>query len=297
MKKDSLHGFALLAGIVSFAVLASIFLLAPGLWAKEDAPEEIKAIPSQEIPLEKHVAVYLDTMKLELKDGTTTLMSFPVVSKGRPGSYYETPGGTYISDYKTPLHFSSFGHVWLPYSVHVFGNFFIHGIPYYENGERVSSSYSGGCIRIADEQMKIIYDFVEGGTPIIIGYEHQPEVTGEFVPKDKMARFMAAIISLEFLNQDDPVQFNGKETTRLALLPKLLSGNESVALFYAKALGNEKYIALMNEKAKAIGLHETSFATLNETPKTSGKDLMLFYSYLKNHKSYLLNRESEIAGF
>lgn len=291
MKTRDAKRFIALAGLAIVAALSSVLLFTPIMFAKEEIREELRETAHEPIPTikDKEVVVYLDTMEIELKKKGEVVQTFPVVSKGKPGSYYETPGGTYISDYKVPLHFSSFGHVYLPYSVHIFGNFFIHGIPYYPNGERVSSSYSGGCIRVEDKQMKIIYDFVESGTPITIGYRNAPELTGEFVREDKMAHLMTAIISLEFLPQDDEILWNGKKTTRLALLPKLLDGNESVALFYAKTLGQETFIELMNEKAHAIGLHETVFSSLGETPKTSGKDLMLFYAYLKNHKSYLLS--------
>ncbi|MDQ5962715.1 MAG: hypothetical protein QG653_522 [Patescibacteria group bacterium] len=288
MKKNVAHGFMILATLGTFAFGASVFFLMPTLFAKEPLQEELSK-PEAKKNLGKHVVIYLDTMKLELKDNTSVLEVFPIVSKGKPGSYYETPGGTYINDYKIPLHLSSFGNVYLPHSVHIFGNFFIHGIPYYPNGERVSSNYSGGCVRLKDDDMARVYAFIESGTPIIIGYEEKKELDGNFIHQEKMARLMVAVISLEFLPQDDVILFNGEETTRLALLKKLLGGNESVALFYAKTLGNETFIELMNEKARAIGLTETTFTSLGETPKTSGKDLMLFYAYLKNHKSYLLS--------
>ncbi len=115
-----------------------------------------------------YIVVHLDTMTLDLANGSNTLETFPIISQGKPGSYYETIGGEYIHDYKIPNHFSSIGHVYMPWSIHVFGNYFIHGIPYYPDGTKVSSTYSGGCIRLSDENAERLYNFIKKGTPVII---------------------------------------------------------------------------------------------------------------------------------
>jgi len=56
----------------------------------------------------------------------------------------------------------------MPYSVQIHQDFFVHGIPYFPNGERVTSRYSGGCLRVADENAKEIYDFAKAGDKIIV---------------------------------------------------------------------------------------------------------------------------------
>ncbi len=94
--------------------------------------------------------------------------TFSIVSVGKPNKYYETPGGIYkIRSWETK-HFSSLGHVYMPWSMQFSGNYFIHGIPYHEDGERVSSVYSGGCIRLEDEDSKYIYDFTDKNTYVIV---------------------------------------------------------------------------------------------------------------------------------
>jgi lipoprotein-anchoring transpeptidase ErfK/SrfK len=56
----------------------------------------------------------------------------------------------------------------MPYSVQIHQDFFVHGIPYFPNGEKVKSTYSGGCLRVADENAKTIYDFSEMNNKIIV---------------------------------------------------------------------------------------------------------------------------------
>lgn len=48
------------------------------------------------------------------------------------------------------------------------GNFLMHGWPYYPDGTPVATTYSGGCIRMADENAKKVYETVKIGTPVIV---------------------------------------------------------------------------------------------------------------------------------
>ena len=92
----------------------------------------------------------------------------PVLSKGKEGSWWETPAGLYRIEAKEPTHFSSLGHVSMPWSLPFQGNFFIHGWPTYPDGRVVPPGYSGGCIRLSTEDAKWIYDQVKVGTPVLV---------------------------------------------------------------------------------------------------------------------------------
>lgn len=117
---------------------------------------------------------YNKIILVNLKDKTLTLKNnndvaeYNIATIGPKGSFYETPSGEYEIRTKEKVHYSSLGHVYMPYSMQFFGNFFIHGIPYYEDGREVSSTYSGGCIRVNTDIMKKIYDASQIGDKIII---------------------------------------------------------------------------------------------------------------------------------
>lgn len=250
--------------------------------------------PKEEVIEGPHVVVLLGEMRIDLKDGTSTIATYPILSKGKPGSYYETIGGRYLNDYKTPLHFSSIGHVYMPHSIHVFGNYFIHGVPYYPNGDKVSSAYSGGCIRLSDENAKTVYDFVNRGTPIIISQvaatEFSPTATSSsLITSEDMTRLMVATISLEALTQDnDIVDTAGNVVTRKEILPRLIQDNDKdVARTYANYLGEGAYLKLMQEKALALGLSNTTFSSVTAPATTTTADLARFSNYISNYKSYL----------
>lgn len=261
------------------------------------------SLPKEEVITGEHVVVLLNAMRIELRNGTSTVSSFPILSKGKPGSYYETIGGVYLNDYKTPLHFSSIGHVYMPYSIHVFGNYFIHGVPYYPNGDKVASAYSGGCIRLADEDAKVVYDFIEKGTPIIISqvtvseFSPTPASSSTILSKD-LTRLMVATISLEALTQDSPIiDANGADVTRKQILPLLVKdGNESVATTYANYLGEATFTDMMNKKARALGLSNTRFSSVTEPATTTQEDMIRFFSYINNYKSYIRGLESATSS-
>ena len=188
----------------------------------------------------------------------------------------------------------------MPYSVHLFGNYFIHGVPYYPSGEKVSSAYSGGCIRLADDNAKVVYDFINRGTPIIITKSTESafkntEVASSTLMSQKMTNLMVATISLEALTQDNEILNTDRMTltTRKTILPRLIKeGDSSVSLLYANSIGEQAFINLMNQKAVALGLTNTNFTNVISPVSTTYEDYARFMSYIDTHKSYLRTVEN-----
>lgn len=169
-------------------------------------------------------------------DGAPTL-EVPIKTKGKPGSWWETPAGLYKIQTKEKTHYSTIGHVTQPWSMQFQGNFFIHGIPYYDDGTKVSSSFSGGCVRIEDEDAKKIFDQVSIGTPVLV-YERNfspddfsytkisPDIQAQsylfadlnnnfvflknnesqVVQADFATKLMTALIATEYINIEKPIE-------------------------------------------------------------------------------------------
>lgn len=124
----------------------------------------------QELIDEKGAFIEADLAAMRLtvyRDGLP-VKEVPILTKGRPGSWWETPAGLYQVELKKENHFSSFGKVYQPWSVAFQGNFFIHGWPYYPGGEPVASSFSGGCIRLSTEDAKAVYDLASVKMPVLV---------------------------------------------------------------------------------------------------------------------------------
>ena len=132
----------------------------------------------------------LSAMKLAVYSQGEQQFEVPIQTKGRKGSWWETPAGLYEIGSKEENHLSSIGNVYMPWSMQFQGNFFIHGWPYYPNGTDVSTEYSGGCIRLSSEDAKRVYDAIGIGTPILV-FENS------FVPDSFSYELAAPLISAE----------------------------------------------------------------------------------------------------
>lgn len=242
----------------------------------------------------RHILIELDKDIILVKNDDTILKKIKIVSQGKPGSYYETIGGNYISDFKEENHFSTLGHVYMPYSVHLFGNYFIHGIPYFPDGVKVSSTFSGGCIRVDDDDAKFIYNFISSSTPIIITRKDSDDFLPTVKKENKktykdMTRIMLAITSLEALPQDTEIIVNEMIITRKDLLKRLLSNeNFDISLLYKDKITDEDMLKLMNQKATSLNLSNTQFTSVTEPITTTEDDYYQFMYYVRTYKSFLL---------
>ncbi len=116
----------------------------------------------------------LKAMKLFAYEKGEVAMQFPIQAKGKPGSWWETTTGVYSVGAKTAKHFSSISKVWMPYGIQFYGNFFIHGWPYYSDGTPLPFAHSGGCIRLLTEDAEKVYEFAKFEMPILV-YDEKPE--------------------------------------------------------------------------------------------------------------------------
>lgn len=140
---------------------------------KEPAYKEPRFVDAQTIaevvPDEgKFITADLDTMTLFLYEDGQEIDSYEILSRGEPGSRWDTPSGVYEVAYMNPSHFSSIGDVYMPYSLQFYGNFFIHGWPYYPSGTDVPEGYSGGCIRLSTQDSKEVFEFAEKGVGVFV---------------------------------------------------------------------------------------------------------------------------------
>jgi D-alanyl-D-alanine endopeptidase (penicillin-binding protein 7) len=119
-------------------------------------------------PSGKFIAADLVNMELYLyQDGTTTA-KYQILTKGKPGTPYETPSGAYETENKEINYVNYAEGVKMPYSMQLYGNYFIHGWPTYLNGTPVASTYSGGCIRLSTTDAAEVYAFADKGTKVFV---------------------------------------------------------------------------------------------------------------------------------
>ncbi len=283
----------LLAFLISFCLIYVAIILE----ADNKKPILITESTSQKVGYSKEIVANLDKMKVYLIENNKTIETFDIVSVGRPGSFYETPTGTYKIETKEKNHFSNLGKVHMPFSMQFFGNFFIHGIPYHPDGTRVSSFYSGGCIRMKDIDAEKIYDFAEAGkdspTTLKIVREQKyiaSDYKEESLTKASSINIMTALISLESIDQSKSLKNIGN--IKDALVPMLKDNDQNVAMSIANMYGEKDFVAKMNKKALAIGLTETVYSSAryaDDKSTTTVSDSIKLLNYIENNKSYIYN--------
>lgn len=286
---------------------------------------------------ETFIEADLAAMKLRLHREGKIELEVDILSKGREGSWWETPAGLYAVESKETNHFSSFGQVWQPWSMVFQGNFFIHGWPYYPDGTPVPEGYSGGCIRLSDEDAEALYILTPVGTPVLVheqdfagdGFVYEPKVPkinsehylladiqsstvlassdmDSVVPIASLAKLMTALVAAEYINLDKDVRITqekyvttliprleGKNKASMYSLLQLMlveSSNEAAEVI-ASQIGRERFIVLMNEKAKSLGLESTTFTDpsgLDDGNQSSLRDLLRLIQYIYNNRSFIL---------
>jgi hypothetical protein len=116
----------------------------------------------------KFIAADLVHMKLSLYQDGALFAEYPIVTKGKPGTPWETPTGFYAIRTKEEKHFSTIGKVYMPYSMQFYGNYFIHGATYYPDGTPTSATFSGGCIKLSTEDSQNVFEFADIDTGVFV---------------------------------------------------------------------------------------------------------------------------------
>ncbi len=275
-------------------------------------------------------AVYADiaAMTLTLYENGEKVGEYPIKSVGREGTAWQTPIGQFDMSYKKENHFSSIGHVWMPYSMHFFGNYFIHGWPYYPDGTPVPQGYSGGCIRMETVDAQQVFAFVDSDTVLVVAPKDKFEPSGDAfaydVDKDvsgdisaaaylvadletgevvaaknqkgeiggEFAKLMTAIISLEGLNQYHETTLEGHDVTVGDMLyALLLTDSDAAAQRLYDRRNHAQYLIDMDDRAKSIGMTNTVYEDVtgdSSETRSSLEDTFLLVQYAKRYKPFLL---------
>ncbi len=283
------------------------------------------------------VEANLSEMKLTLYENGQEKLQVPILTKGKEGSWWETPAGLYKIETKETNHFSSFGKVYQPWSMAFQGNFFVHGWPYYPDGTPVASTYSGGCIRLSSEDAKKVFEQVKIGTPILVfeksfegdeftyrakgpqlssshylaadlnnNFVFEERLSKEVVPIASITKLVTALIVTEYINldktttvPDEAIVYTSiprlKPGERISifnlLYPLLLESSNEAAITLSNIIGKDRFISLMNEKARAIGMKNSRFvdpAGISPDNTSTAEDLFALARYLYHNRSFIL---------
>ncbi|MBZ9578694.1 L,D-transpeptidase family protein [Patescibacteria group bacterium] len=196
--------------------------------------------------------VNLSEMKIRIWQDGLLAKEAPILTKGDPQGWGGSAAGLYRIISGNKLSFSIISDVYMPYALHYYGKYYLHGEPYYSWGEKLDSSISGGCLRLSDEDAKIIYELTELDMPVLVidkeqdYHEYSEEKPSKF-PEVSAASFLVADLDsdLVFTEKDSQKQFP------IASLTKLIT-----ALIVAENVDLRKSILVKLEMLEAYGSTE-----------------------------------------
>jgi len=112
--------------------------------------------------------VNLAEMKASLYKEGLLVKEAPIVTKGNVDNWGGSASGLYKVLSGNKSSFSIGSGVYMPYALHYYGKYYIHGIPYYPGGVKLDSLFSGGCLRLKDEDAEDIYGLTELDMPVLV---------------------------------------------------------------------------------------------------------------------------------
>lgn len=201
----------------------------------------------------------LGQMTIALYQGGELVKEFEIKAKGKEGTFFETPSGLYKVQLKEKKHFSSIGSVWMPWSMHFFGNYFIHGWPYYPNGSPVPEGFSGGCIRLATEDAKELFTLTRQAIPVLTYSGHSDKdfaqasyfqkvasASGKPVPLPKVSA--PALLAVDFETGQILYEKNKDVSFPIASITKLMTG-----LVAVETINRFKVLAMTKDASATYG--------------------------------------------
>lgn len=117
---------------------------------------------------EDFVEVNLSDMRARVwKQGVVT-KGVPIALAGDPQGWGGTAAGLYSVRSKQEVKYSSIAQVYMPWAMHFYGKYFIHGEPYLAGGEKRETDATGGCIQLLNEDAEAIFREAEIGMPLLV---------------------------------------------------------------------------------------------------------------------------------
>jgi hypothetical protein len=128
----------------------------------------------------------LDEMEIKLYREGVLEKKVPILTKGDPQGWGGSAVGLYniLDGHKSSFSISE--DVYMPYALHYYGKYYLHGEPHYYNGAKLDSPVSGGCLRQTNEDAALIYELSEIDMPVLVIDKMKDKYA---YPVEKQAKF------------------------------------------------------------------------------------------------------------
>jgi hypothetical protein len=263
------------------------------------------------------VEVNIEEMKTRIYENGIIKDEFLIQAVGNPSNWGGSPAGIYKMIDKYRSAYSNSVEVYMPFAVHYYGKYFLHGIPYYPGGTRINSRFSGGCVRYSDKNAEKIFNFLNNESIILIVDKNRdnfqyPEINNKDLPEVSAEAFLVADLNSGTVLLEE----NSHQKMPIASITKLMTAivvsenvgiNKSIlvteeALGYRNSYGNTPEI----EDGKRYQLIDLLYLMLTKSSNQSAEILSNFLGKeetikLMNEKARAINMSNtffdDTSGF
>ncbi|MCD5396274.1 MAG: L,D-transpeptidase family protein [Candidatus Pacebacteria bacterium] len=278
------------------------------------------------------IEINLEENKVLIFKGGLPIKEFEILAKGNPDIWGGTPAGLYYVSKKYKVAYSNILNVYMPWSIHFYGKYYIHGEPYYSSGRKLRSPFSGGCIRLKNSSAKIVFNFAKENIPVLVidkSNEKPSKVylkknapisaksylvagldSGQvFLKKDYLKNFpigeivslLVASVVVENVDLRRKIKIGKEKYGPVDLLyPMLIDSSKPAMINLTRFLGERTTKELMQKKARAIMMEKTEILSFKELGKNkaSAKDLFYLARYILFNRSPIFSiTKGELVDF
>jgi hypothetical protein len=173
----------------------------------------------------------LEDMKVRFFNDGVMQEEFSILRKGDIQRWGGSPVGLNKILSGNKLSFSIVAQAYMPYALHFYGKYYIHGEPYYPSGELINSSVSGGCISLSNKAAESIFELSEIDMPFLIidknrvQSDYTQKTTSEF-PKISAESYLVADLDSGYIfSQKNYEKEFSTELAAKLILPIVVSEN------------------------------------------------------------------------
>lgn len=149
-----------------------------------------------------------------------------VHKRGAKINWGGTPEGVYKVGNKIRIAYSNAAEAYMPFALQIYGKFYLHGIPYYPNGDIIQSYNSGGCVQMKDEDAEAVFKLVEINDPlIVIDSIHDEFKYPSQTPQNNPVLSSASYLIADLNNNFVFISKNADKKYSIASVTKLMSAS------------------------------------------------------------------------
>jgi len=173
---------------------------------------------------ENFLEVNFSSNKVIVYKAGVAISEAPIYAKGDPQGWGGTPAGLYSVLDMHKVAYSGIAEVNMPYAIHFYGKYYVHGETYYTSGIKTGDDVSGGCVQLLESDAAKVFAAAEPAMPVLVidkendSYSYEKISSGE-PPLVSASSYLVTDLDSGFVFAEK----NSQRVSSIASLTKLMT--------------------------------------------------------------------------